>query len=297
MGTWSRPMPETTPAERVNIPLLTLITQQSLDEDYRHVAERRASQGGGSTRRRTLGTATVVLAAFGLLVALAAVQNSQRAGVETASRTSLIANIEERRKDVADLEARLFDLQELNVSLQDNLDDVTAAEQSALTRVERLGVVSGFQPVTGPGIRVTVDDGPSAAVRAADLRALVDGLWNAGAEAIAINGQRLTARSAITNSGVTIRIVGNNRSLSPEYVVEAIGDRGTLQADLMQTSSGLLFRDTAARFGLPVTMDNVDRLSLQGGPQRLLRMRFAVAGTAAQNELKTKQKPRKEDTP
>lgn len=288
-------MPEPTPAERVSIPLLTLITQQSLDEDYRHVAERRASQGGGSTRRRTLGTATVVLAAFGLLVTVAAVQNSQQAGVQTASRASLIANIEERRDDVATLEERLFDLQELNVSLQDNLDDITASSQSALARVERLGVVTGVQAVTGPGVRVTVDDGPSAVVRAADLRALVDGLWNAGAEAIAINGQRLTARSGISNSGVAIRVVGNNRTLSPKYVVEAIGDRGTLQADLMQTSSGLLFRDTAARFGLPVSMDNVERLSLPAAPQRLLRMSYAVAGTAAQNKVQDKQDPRKED--
>lgn len=290
-------MPEPTPAERVSIPLLTLITQQSLDEDYRHVAERRASQGGGSTRRRTLGTATVVLAAFGLLVTVAAVQNSQQAGVQTASRASLIANIEERRDDVATLEERLFDLQELNVSLQDNLDDITASSQSALARVERLGVVTGVQAVTGPGVRVTVDDGPSAVVRAADLRALVDGLWNAGAEAIAINGQRLTARSGISNSGVAIRVVGNNRTLSPKYVVEAIGDRGTLQADLMQTSSGLLFRDTAARFGLPVSMDNVERLSLPAAPQRLLRMSYAVAGTAAQNKVQDKQDPRKEDMP
>ncbi len=290
-------MPEPTPAERVSIPLLTLITQQSLDEDYRHVAERRASQGGGSTRRRTLGTATVVLAAFGLLVTVAAVQNSQQAGVQTASRASLIANIEERRDDVASLEERLFDLQELNVSLQDNLDDITASSQSALARVERLGVVTGVQAVTGPGVRVTVDDGPNDAVRAADLRALVDGLWNAGAEAIAINGQRLTARSGIANSGVAIRVVGNNRTLSPKYVVEAIGDRGTLQADLMQTSSGLLFRDTAARFGLPVSMDNVERLSLPAAPQRLLRMSYAVAGTAAQNKVQDKQDPRKEDMP
>lgn len=290
-------MPETTAAERVSIPLLTLITQESLDEDYRHVAERRAREGGGSTRRRTLSTATVVLAAFGLLVTVAAVQNSQRAGVETASRASLITNIEERRADVRALEERLFDLQELNVSLQDNLDDVTASTQSALARVERLGVVTGLQAVTGPGVRVTVDDGPSAVVRAADLRALVDGLWNAGAEAIAINGQRLTARSGISNSGVAIRIVGNNRTLSPAYVVEAIGDRGTLQANLMQTSSGLLFRDTTARFGLPVTMDNVDRLSLQAAPQRVLRLRYAVEGTAAQHQVENKQKARKEDMP
>ncbi len=286
-------MPETTAAERASIPLLTLITQQSLDEDYRHVAERRATHGGGSTRRRTLGTATLVLAVFGLLVTVAAVQNSQNEGVATASRASLIANIDARRADVAALQERIVDLQELDISLQDNLDDVTSAYQSSLSRVQRLGVVTGLGAVTGPGIRITVGNGPDEPVRDRDLRPLVNGLWTAGAEAIAVNGQRLTARSAIRNSGVTVRIVGNNRSLSPPYVIEAIGDRGTLQADLMETSGGLLFRATAERFGFPSSMDNVDRLSLPAAPQRLLRLRSAVEGTAAQNP----QKPRKEQSP
>lgn len=283
-------MPETTPAERVNIPLLTLITQQSLDEDYRHVAERRATQGGASTHRRTLGTATVVVAAFGLLVTIAAVQTSQHAGVQTASRASLIANIEERRADVAELEDRLVSLQELDVSLQDNLDDVTTAYQSALAKVQRLGTVTGLGAVTGPGVKITVDDAPGVPVSHRDMRPLVNGLWEAGAEAIAVNGQRLTSRSAIRNSGVTIRIIGNNRSLSPPYVVTAIGDPRTLQADLMETSSGLQFRASAAQFGFPWTMDRVDQLSLQAAPPRLLRLRSAVEGTAEQNRQKDQRK-------
>ncbi|HYF74317.1 MAG TPA: DUF881 domain-containing protein [Nocardioides sp.] len=289
-------MPETTPAERVNIPLLTLITQQSLDEDYRHVAERRAREGGGSTRRRTLGTATLVVAAFGLLVTVAAVQNSERAGVETARRESLIDTIDERRADVAALEERVVDLQELDVSLQDNLDDVTAATQSALARVERLGTVTGLGGVTGPGVRITVDDAEGVPVSHRDLRPLVNGLWQAGAEAITINDQRLTARSAIRNSGITVRIVGNNQALSPPYVVEAIGDPRTMQADLMETSGGLLFRATAEQFGFPWTMNTVDNdepMALEAAPPRLMRLRSAVEGNAAQNP----QKPRKEASP
>jgi uncharacterized protein YlxW (UPF0749 family) len=271
----------TAPADRVNVPLLTLITQQSLDEDYRHVAERRAAQGDEPARGRRLGTAAVVVMAFGLLVTVAAVQNSQRAGVQSASRASLIANIDAHRADVAALQERIVDLRELDVSLQDNLDDVSAAAQAAIARSQRLAAVTGFGPVAGPGIRVTVDDADGVAVRDRDLRPLVDGLWNAGAEAIAINGQRLTARSPIRNSGAAIHV--NFRPLSPPYVVLAIGDPGTLQADLMETTSGLVFRDTAAHFGFPWTMDNVDRVSLPAAPQRLLRLRWTGEGAAQES--------------
>ena len=270
-------MPETAPpTDRANIPLLTLITQQSLDEDYRVVAERRAAENGGTPpRRRPHRTAGLVVAAFGLLVTVAAVQTSQNEGVADASRTSLIQQIEASRDDVAHLQRRVVRLREHNLALQSDLDDLTADQQAAAARRQRVAAASGFGPVQGPGVRISVNDSPSGErVTARDLRPLVNGLWEAGAEAIAINGQRLTSRSAVKNSGDAIQI---HYPLSPPYVVQAIGDPLTLQANLMETSSGLLFRDIATNLGYPWTMDNVeDDMSLPAAPARLRRLRNAM---------------------
>jgi uncharacterized protein YlxW (UPF0749 family) len=274
----------TDPVAPVHPPLLTLITQQSLDEDYQHVAERRAAGGEAPPRLRAVGTATAVVAVFGLLATVAALQTSERSGVQSASRASLISNIDARRDQVARLQGRIVDVREQNVGLQTRLADVTADERAAVARNTRIAAVAGFAAVTGPGVRVVVDDGGGGNLVAdRDLRPLVDGLWLAGAEAIAINDQRLTARSAIRNSGLTIRIIGNNRSLSPPYVVKAIGDRDTLQADLMETTDGLIFRDTAAAKGFDWAMDNVEELSLPAAPPRLLRLRSAQEGSAEQS--------------
>ena len=76
--------------------------------------------------------------------------------------------------------------------------------------------------VTGPGITVTLDDSADAVsgsdpargssgfeegrVSAADLQIVSNGLWAAGAEAISINGQRLTTRSAIRFAGQAILV-------------------------------------------------------------------------------------------
>ena len=276
-------MPETaSPQDRATIPLLTLITQQSMDEDYEHVAERRAAETGEPVRRRPHRMAAIVVGVFGLLVTIAAVQTSQRSGVEDASRAALVSQIEDRRESVADSQRQVVRLRELNLALQERLGDVTASAQAAIARTDRLAAATGFEAVTGPGVRVTVDDAPNGtAVRDRDLRPLVDGLWAAGAEAIAINGQRLTARSAIRNSGAAIHV--NVRPLSPPYVILAIGDTGSLQADLMETTGGLRFRGTAESLGFPWGMDNEDQLSLPAAPQRLLRLRSAAEGTAAEN--------------
>ena len=269
------------PNDRVNTPLLTLITQQSLDEDYRHVAERRAAEPG--TRRRPHRFAAVVVAVVGILVTLAALQTREGQDVRTASRTTLISQIDEGRANLAELQRRIVRLRELNVGLQTQLDGVTSQQLAAESREQRLAAATGFGAVTGPGVRITVDDNPDGTlVRDRDLRLAVNGLWKAGAEAIAVNGNRLTARSAIRNSGIAIRV--NNRSLSPPYVISAIGDEKTLQADLMQTTSGLAFRDTVEHLGFPWSMDNVDQLTLPAAPPRVARLRSAVQGTAEQNQ-------------
>lgn len=269
--------------ERAITPLLTLITQQSLDEDYQHAAERRARGQDRPPRHATavhLGAVTVV-AVFGVLVTVAAVQTSAGQDVRSASRSTLIAQIDNGRAELAQLQRRTVKLRELNVGLQAHLDEVSSKALAAQGREQRLATATGFGAVTGPGVRVTVDDAPNGTqVRDQDLQPLVNGLWQAGAEAIAVNGQRLTARSAIRNSGVAIRV--NNRSLSPPYVVTAIGNEKTLQADLMQTTSGLEFRSTVQNLGFPWTMDNVDRLYLPAAPARVARLRSAVTGTADQ---------------
>ena len=272
-------MPETAVPDRVSTPLLTLITQQSMDEDYQHVADRRPPDPDG--RRRPHRVAAVVVAAFGLLVAVAAVQTSEGADVKSASRATLIAQIDEGRAELAEYQRQIVRLREQNVRLQSEADAIATEQLAAEARVQRMAVNTGFAAVTGPGVRSVVDDSETEAVRDRDLRRLVDGLWNAGAEAISINGNRLTARSAIRNSGSAIRI--NNRSMSPPYTVLAIGDPDTLQAKLLQTTSGLQFNQLVENFGFLWTIDNVDELSLPAAPPRMARLRSAQEGTAAEN--------------
>ena len=283
-------MPELAPPrqvpERVTLPLLTLITQQSLDEDYLHVAERRSTQPPRPTRRPSHRTAAVVIAVFGLLVTVAAVQTSRDASVNDASRVTLIRQITGERQSVSDLQDEIVRLRERNVGLQDRLSQVSSTAQTTVSRMRRLETSTGFVPVSGPGVRITVDDAPNGdptqAVRDEDLALLVDGLWNAGAEAIAINGQRLTTLSAIRNSGPAIHV--NGRPLAPPYTVLAIGDTRTLQANLLDSTHGSEFYSLARQLQFVYSLRNQDSMNLPAAPDRLLRLRHASAGTAAQQD-------------
>src|ERR1700748_1000973 len=119
--------------EHVTVPLLSLITQRSLDADYEHVAARKRA-GGDAPRehavsRRTVG---IVLLVFGLLVTVAAVQTSRNAAANSAARAGLIAQIEARRQAVEDLQRELARQQSDALALQRGL-----VSQSGQLQAER----------------------------------------------------------------------------------------------------------------------------------------------------------------
>ena len=88
-------------------PLLALISAEALERDYQMVAQRRVARGGPPDgRSRVSGRAGViaVVAVFGVLLTIAAVQTSANADIDNASRESLIDRIEARRSAVQDLQ-------------------------------------------------------------------------------------------------------------------------------------------------------------------------------------------------
>ncbi|WP_460797381.1 DUF881 domain-containing protein, partial [Nocardioides pacificus] len=115
---------------------------------------------------------------------------------------------------------------------------------------------------------------PEDALRSYELAALVDGLWNAGAEAISVNGVRLTSLSAFYNSGLAVYISGEPRlhAVSAPYTIQAIGDRSSLQSRFADTSSGLDFLRIQRGLELPFDMEDEESLSLPAAQSRQLRL-------------------------
>lgn len=267
-ATTARPLPA-----HVTTPLLTLVTQQAVEEEYRQVAERRSHGDRPPEQPRSRMAGVVAIAAFGVLVSVAAVQNSRNEAVEDAGRATLIAQIETQRSALQARQDQVADLTRENQALSDELDERTATRQQVQGELRRLQASAGFLAVTGEGVRVTVEGNPvgdaSQQVRDADLALLVDGLFGAGAEAIAINDQRLNNLGAIRNTGAAIHV--NTRPLTEPYVVRAIGDTRTLQADLLDTTHGADFFSLADQLGFVYSMQNVDQLSLPAARQRPLR--------------------------
>lgn len=270
--------------DRVTMPLLALVTREAVDEDYVHAARRRAAAGlePADTHRTPLRGAAVTTVLFGLLIALAAVQTARSADVREASRDTLVNRIGDREQEVAGLRERITSLRRQNDDLESANSRVRGQLAEATVRERALELSTGFVAVRGPGLRISVSDNPdgSAAgrVRASDLRLLVNGLWQGGAEAIAVNGRRLSAISAIVN--VSISITVNQSPLTPPYVVSAIGGT-SLAGQLQSSTSGVQFQALAEQFGFVVDRQNETELVLPAAPDAQLRLRYAGQGSRA----------------
>jgi len=262
--------------ERARTPLLTLLTQEAVDSDYQAAVERRRSAGTAQPRR---GWAVlVVVALFATLVTVAALQTSRNADVDDASRSTLIERIKARRDAGTTLQARADDLRDSNADAERKLRSLGGRYADMAADRTDLSVLTGFDAVTGAGVRITLDNAPYAGdneqIRDADLALLVNALWEAGAEAISINGQRLTAATAIRNSGVPIEV--NHIGIAPPYTILAIGDRSTLAANLVESASGLQFLALAGQYGFTHEVDNVRRLRLPAAPAGQGELRSAT---------------------
>jgi uncharacterized protein YlxW (UPF0749 family) len=166
------------------------------------------------------------------------------------------------------------DLRRQAVALRRQVDEVrgrkAGGEAAAAAREEALADVSlaaGLVPMAGPGVRVTLDDSDrdraptgninDLVVHSQDVQAVVNALWKAGAEAVAINEQRLVATSAVLCVGNTLLLNGTVHS--PPYTVSAVGAvRERFEADPLVER----LHEDATAFGLRFSVSREEDLEV-----------------------------------
>jgi uncharacterized protein YlxW (UPF0749 family) len=199
-------------------------------------------------------------AVLGFLAVLAAAQPRSVPGRETG-RLEVVDLIVAQDERVRELQAEVREL-ERQVSETGVPENGQAEAQDLWRRAEELAVLAGGAAVTGPGVKVVLDDSSAGrsptgnpddlVVHEQDIQTVVNSLWSAGAEAVAINGQRLSSASAVRCAGNTLLLHGSLQT--PPYEIEAIGDAETLQATLAEQPGMDRLLAHANAFGLGFTV-------------------------------------------
>lgn len=257
------------PRPDASMSLITDLFRQPVDEGYAEAAARRGP-GSEPPAPRRWWLALVALVAVGLLLAAAGLQVRRNADEVSAERQDLTDRIDVATArndalevDAAALEAEITDLQTSQLELA-----TSGAAQTA--ELERLRTQAGTSRVRGPGVFISVQDGTEgdplpdngydeSKVADLDLQKVVNGLWQAGAEAVSVNGQRVTSLTAIRNTRDVILV--NYRPLEPPYAISAIGDPRTLAARFGEGSGGEWLQYIAG-YGITYKVQNRDDLEL-----------------------------------
>jgi uncharacterized protein YlxW (UPF0749 family) len=178
--------------------------------------------------------------------------------------TSHAANLALTTSDQARVLSSLVDsnagLRQEISQLQDQLARLNPADrqesnQALVTELKRLMVMNGSAPVSGPGVRVTV----SGQINPLDMQDMLNELRNSGAEAMALDGMRITVRSVVARDANELVLDG--QVLSPPYTLEAIGQADTIETALLR-KGGLVGLLEYAYPGLKIVVTKADELSL-----------------------------------
>ena len=213
------------------------------------------------TRRPTLWSAVVPLVALaaGLLFALSAA---------TARGTDL-------RSSGGDLPGLIRDQTRQNTVLADRVAQLRAevdrlsAQQAPgdlrvtqlTTQADKLMLAAGTQAVSGPTVMVSLTDAKNVptvlpenisvddyVVHQQDVQAVVNALWEGGAEAMMLMDQRIISTSAVRCVGNTLILQG--RVYSPPYVISAIGNQTELKAALERSPAVSIYRQWVGEVGV-----------------------------------------------
>ena len=230
----------------------------------------------------------VVAMSAGLLFATSgsAAEGTDLRGGEISELRELIA---ERNQDAARQQDQLAELQRQTEALTAQ----AASRNAAVAATQQAGEVGALSAalvaLEGPGVEIVLDDAPRSTdggrpayataddlvIHQSDVQAVVNAVWAAGADGVAIMGRRLIATSAVICVGNTLLLHG--RTYSPPFVIEAVVDADAVRTELAASPQVGVLRQAVADFGLTFSVEARSEVELPAydGP---LDMEYASAG-------------------
>lgn len=178
----------------------------------------------------TLG---VALLALGFLIAAQLAAEGPRVRYTTLERSPLVETTLRLQSQQDELKSRIVSLRTSIQEVEHQGAGSAAALGDLNDRLEEARIAAGLIALTGTGTVLKLEDSTEPVAPggnesdylagAADLRTVVGLLWQSGAEAIAINGERVVAATAIIDVGGAVLV--NAAYIAGPYQITALGPK------------------------------------------------------------------------
>jgi len=204
--------------------------------------------------------------------------------LEGPSGTSIANHPEATVSSLIQIEQENQQLATDNEKLKQELAKYQAGQNAsdlAAKQIREAKMNAGLVAVRGPGVRIILDDSVvtqlppgedinNYLIHEAYIRDILNALWNGGAEAVSVNGQRVTTHTEVFCSGAYIQIAGTRQM--PPYTIDAIGDTHNLQSALNFYVWNKL-GDFQEQYGITRTLEVKDDMVVPAG--KLKEYRYA----------------------
>jgi uncharacterized protein YlxW (UPF0749 family) len=289
--------------------MLAELMNNHLDPGYaaaKEASEQREPPSPGRVRVRR-GITALTLAVIGVVLAAAFHQAVAHAPDAAKANAGLVSDVKNRSAQTDQLQKRAEQLREEVAREREAALASTEAGAQTATDLRDLEASVGVGPVAGPGIVVTAGDGPEprdpvtneltnaadpARLLDRDLQELVNALWESGAEAIAIDGQRLTPTSTIRLAGDAILV--DLRPVSSPYRIDVVGDPLTMDDRFNASEVADRFRAYKSRYAIVFSVATASRIALAAATAPVLR--YARAPSPSPSPRAVSPGPRRSST-
>lgn len=273
--------------------LLARLYESSLEPGYAAATRRQSLDGPAPRWQRGLGRSATaaVLLVFGVLLAVTYQHAvATRPGAERA-RTKLVHEVKSQRSQTDRLQRRDERLRSEVARQRDQALSSDSAGAAAADRLRSLESATGLVKVAGPGMVVVVTDAPDpqdpvtgkkssqnlGRVLDLDLQRVVNELWRDGAEAVAVDNQRLGATSTIRTAGEAILV--DFRPVTSPYRVTAVGP-ASMGRRFSASRTAAEFHGFSDRYDMGFSVRSVGRLQLPAAPNPQVRYARPADGSS-----------------
>jgi len=248
------------------------LVTNTADPGYAAAAARR----GPGAPRRWFDRPAVVLGCLlvGFTFAIAYVHTHRGAPSAAKVHDDLVARVKAAQSSGNALEARA---QRLGTEITRARDHVLPGT-SLGAQLQLSELLAGATPAVGPGLQVKLGNPPqptttpdngrpgstpiggTEVLTDRDVRSVVNELWHDGAEAISVNGVRLTPTSAIRFAGQAVLV--DFAPITSPYTIEAIGDSDVLVTSFADSEVASRYHTLAGANGISFSWSQQSKVHL-----------------------------------
>ena len=176
--------------------------------------------------------------------------NSEGTDLRPGRYTDLASLVQTESDQYAELEQRVRELSAEVETLSAAVDN--EAVNRFRDRIDVMQDPAGLTPRSGAGVTVTLSDAPEEVISSSDqnlnllvvhqqdIQAVVNAMWQGGASAITIQGQRIVTTTGIKCAGNSVQLQGV--PYPQPYVIQAVGNPDAIQDAIVEDDYLAVYR-------------------------------------------------------